>query len=58
MGMSKLALNRFMEYLGTAYETEGLMSYALHPGGVKTRMSTEKGKVPQTLSESKYLDRR
>ena len=58
MGMSKLALNRFMEYLGTAYEKEGLMSYALHPGGVKTKMSTEKGKVPEALSESKCLERR
>ena len=35
------------------------MSYALHPGGVKTRMSTEKGKVPEALSESEfYLDRK
>ena len=33
MGMSKLALNRFVEYLAGAYAKEDLMSYALHPGG-------------------------
>ena len=33
MGMSKLALNRFVEYLAGAYAEESLMSYALHPGG-------------------------
>lgn len=41
MGMSKLALNRFMEFLAGQYKEEGLMSYSLHPGGVKTRMSQE-----------------
>jgi NAD(P)-dependent dehydrogenase (short-subunit alcohol dehydrogenase family) len=55
MGMSKLALNRFIEFLAASYEAEGLMSYALHPGGVKTRMSTDKSKVPEQLSESKFL---
>jgi NAD(P)-dependent dehydrogenase (short-subunit alcohol dehydrogenase family) len=54
MGMSKLALNRFMEFLAASYEAEGLMSYALHPGGVKTRMSTDKDKVPEQLSNSKF----
>jgi NAD(P)-dependent dehydrogenase (short-subunit alcohol dehydrogenase family) len=54
MGMSKLALNRFMEFLAASYEAEGLMSYALHPGGVKTRMSTDKNKVPEQLSNSKF----
>jgi NAD(P)-dependent dehydrogenase (short-subunit alcohol dehydrogenase family) len=39
MGMSKLAMNRFIEFLAASYEADGLMSYALHPGGVKTRMS-------------------
>ena len=52
MGMSKLALNRFMEFLAAEYAAEGLMSYALHPGGVKTRMSTDPGKVPAQLSAS------
>ena len=33
MGMSNLTLNRFMEFLAASYEAEGLMSYALHPGG-------------------------
>lgn len=54
MGMSKLAMNRFMEFLATSYEGEGLMSYALHPGGVKTRMSTDKDKVPEQLGESEF----
>jgi NAD(P)-dependent dehydrogenase (short-subunit alcohol dehydrogenase family) len=49
--MSKLAMNRFMESLAASYEAEGLMTYALHPGGVKTRMSTDKDKVPERLSE-------
>jgi len=51
MGMSKLAMNRFMEYLAGSYGEQWLMSYALHPGGVKTRMSSEKGKVPEKLTE-------
>jgi hypothetical protein len=42
-----------MEFLAASYEAEGLMSYALHPGGVKTRMSTDKDKVPEQLSNSK-----
>lgn len=54
MGMSKLALNRFMEYLARAHGAEGLMSYALHPGGVKTRMSQDPGKVPGDLAASKF----
>ncbi|PMD42791.1 putative oxidoreductase ucpA [Hyaloscypha variabilis F] len=51
MGMSKLALNRFVEFLAGEYGegNGGLMSYALHPGGVKTRMSQEEGKVPKEL---------
>lgn len=55
MGMSKLALNRFMEFLAASYEAEGLMSYTLHPGGLKTRMSTDKNKVPEQLSNSTFL---
>lgn len=54
MGMSKLAMNQFMEFLAGSYGTEGLMSYALHPGGVKTSMSTDKDKVPEQLSESEF----
>ena len=53
MGMSKLAMNRFVEYLAVAYGKEGLMSYALHPGGVKTAMSQDPTKVPPDLSASK-----
>ena len=55
MGMSKLALNRFMEFLAASYEAEGLMSYALHLGGVKTRMRTDKNKMPEQLSNSTFL---
>ncbi len=51
MGMSKLAMNRFVEYLAATYGEQGLMSYAMHPGGVKTRMSVGE-KVPAKLSES------
>jgi NAD(P)-dependent dehydrogenase (short-subunit alcohol dehydrogenase family) len=54
MGMSKLAMNRFIEFLAASYEAEGLMSYALHPGGAKTRMSADKDKVPEQLSESEF----
>jgi NAD(P)-dependent dehydrogenase (short-subunit alcohol dehydrogenase family) len=57
MGMSKLALNRFMEFLATQYAEEGLMSFALHPGGVKTRMSQEEGKVPKEMQGSKFIFR-
>ena len=53
MGMSKLAMNRFMEYLAVTYGSQGLMSYAMHPGGVKTKMSVGE-KVPAKLSESKF----
>ena len=40
MGMSKLALNRFAEYLASAYAEDGLMSYALHPGGYVLGLGT------------------
>jgi NAD(P)-dependent dehydrogenase (short-subunit alcohol dehydrogenase family) len=59
MGMSKLALNRFVEFLAGEYggegEVKGLMRYALHPGGVKTRMSQEEGKVPRELQGSEFF---
>jgi NAD(P)-dependent dehydrogenase (short-subunit alcohol dehydrogenase family) len=54
MGMSKLAMNRFIEFLAASYEADGLMSYALHPGGVKTRMSAEESKVPEQLTKSEF----
>lgn len=38
MGLSKLALNRFMEFLAQEYKAQGLVAYALHPGGVSTKM--------------------
>jgi len=52
MGMSKLALNRFIEFLDNEYKAEGLVAYALHPGSVPTKMSTGDG-VPADLQ--KYL---
>jgi NAD(P)-dependent dehydrogenase (short-subunit alcohol dehydrogenase family) len=55
MGMSKLALNRFIEFLGAQYGEQGLGSFALHPGGVKTRMSQEDGKVPKELQGSECI---
>lgn len=39
MGLSKLALNRFVEFLGLEYKQRGLVAYALHPGSVLTEMS-------------------
>lgn len=53
MGMSKLALNRFIEYLAAAYGGDGLMFYSLHPGGVKTAMSQQE-KVPRDLAACKF----
>lgn len=53
MGVSKLALNRFMEFLALEYAERGVQAFALHPGGVKTRMSMEEGKVPRELTGSK-----
>jgi NAD(P)-dependent dehydrogenase (short-subunit alcohol dehydrogenase family) len=55
IGMSKLALNRFMEFLAGQYREQGLMSYSLHPGDVKTKMSQENGKVPKELQGSEYI---
>jgi NAD(P)-dependent dehydrogenase (short-subunit alcohol dehydrogenase family) len=49
MGLSKLALNRFMEYVAARYGDQGVMSYALHPGGVKTAMS-QAPQVPPSLA--------
>lgn len=49
MGMSKLALNRFMEFLAGQYAEQGLMAYSLHPGGVPTRMSTDSTKIPKDM---------
>lgn len=49
MGLSKLALNRFMEYVASKYGDQGVMSYALHPGGVKTAMS-QAPHVPPSLA--------
>ncbi|KAF2103964.1 NAD(P)-binding protein [Rhizodiscina lignyota] len=40
MGLSKLALNRFIEFLAVEYKNQGLMAYALHPGSVPTKMSS------------------
>jgi NAD(P)-dependent dehydrogenase (short-subunit alcohol dehydrogenase family) len=55
MRINKLAIDGFTEFLAGSYEVEGLMSYALHPGGVKTRMSSVKGKISAYLSESVYF---
>ena len=54
MGMSKLAPNRFMEFLGGQFENKGWWVICLHPGGAKTRMSQEDGKVPKEFSELAY----
>ncbi|KAF2805499.1 NAD(P)-binding protein [Mytilinidion resinicola] len=46
--MSKLALNRFIEFLDKEYGKEGLVAHALHPVGVRTKMSTSDA-VPTDL---------
>lgn len=48
MAMSKLVMNRFIEFLGKEYEGQGLCAFALQPGGVATKMSTSEG-VPKKL---------
>ncbi|KAF2656089.1 NAD(P)-binding protein [Lophiostoma macrostomum CBS 122681] len=50
MALSKLALNRFVEFLDKEYREQGLVAYALHPGGVATKMSTSEG-VPKELQK-------
>lgn len=52
MGMSKLALNRFMEFLAGQYAAQGLMAYSVFPGGVPTKMSQDPDKVPKELQHS------
>lgn len=52
MGISKLGLNRLMEFLDAQYQQQGLKTFSLMPGGVKTAMSTS-SKVPSAMSESK-----
>ena len=37
MGMGKLAINRFIEFLNNKYKDQGPVAYALHPGGVPTK---------------------
>ena len=37
MGMGKLVMKRFIEFFDNEYKDQGLVAYALHPGGVPTR---------------------
>ncbi|KAI1463327.1 putative oxidoreductase [Daldinia caldariorum] len=37
---SKTAVSRIAEFLATEYENEGLISYSIHPGGIKTELAT------------------
>jgi hypothetical protein len=37
MGMGKLAMKKFIEFLDNEYKDQGLVAYALHPGGVPTK---------------------
>jgi hypothetical protein len=50
-GLSQLTLNCFMGFLAASYETEGLMSCALHPR-CQDEMSADKGKVPEQLGKN------
>jgi hypothetical protein len=40
MGIGKLAMKRFIEFLDNEYKDQGLVAYALHPGVFQQRMST------------------
>jgi NAD(P)-dependent dehydrogenase (short-subunit alcohol dehydrogenase family) len=55
MGMSKLALNRFMEYIGVKYAEQGVVTYSIMPGGVPTEMNMGGDRVPEGLKASTYL---
>ncbi|MCJ1291034.1 hypothetical protein MMC34_002576 [Xylographa carneopallida] len=46
--MSKVAVNKFTEFLAGQYGKEGLLAYALHPGGVLTETGSDKS-VPKQL---------
>ncbi|MCJ1402091.1 hypothetical protein MMC11_005310 [Xylographa trunciseda] len=40
--MSKVAVNKFTEFLEGQYGKEGLLAYAVHPGGVVTETASDK----------------
>ncbi|MCJ1282133.1 hypothetical protein MMC26_001456 [Xylographa opegraphella] len=46
--MSKVAVNKFTEFLAGQYAKEGLLANALHPGGVLTETGSDKS-VPKQL---------
>ena len=37
MGMGKLVMKRFIEFFDNEYKDQGLVAYALRPGGVPTK---------------------
>lgn len=39
--LSKLSVNRLAEFIHHAHHKEGIVTYAFHPGGIKTPMTTE-----------------
>ena len=51
--MSKLAMNKFTEFLAAQYGKEGLLAYAVHPGGVLTEGGDQKD-VPKELLDCKF----
>jgi NAD(P)-dependent dehydrogenase (short-subunit alcohol dehydrogenase family) len=55
MALSKLALNRFIEFLDNEYKDRGLVAYSLYPGGVATKMSTSDG-VPEDLHKCRFIN--
>jgi len=46
--MSKVAVNKFTDFLAAQYGKEGLLAYAVHPGGVVTEDGSDKP-VPKEL---------
>ena len=53
---SKFALLRFTEFLAAEYAEQGIVTFAVHPGGVWTEMTRRATKnVPLTLNETPAL---
>jgi len=53
---TKFAILRFTEFLNAEYFGEGLLAYAIHPGGVKTRMGLRlPAQIQLTLNDTPEL---
>ena len=54
--MSKMAVNKFTEFLAGQYGKEGLLAHSVHPGGVLTETGSDKS-VPKQLLACKFSSR-